>query len=357
MTSVGIDSVRLTLNGYQIDKDADLEIDQGRYNNRTGKLLNEFPLFNEVRGAKAQLNNKDLGIRFTIRPFQSVPVAIVEFSVGRVADGSNYGPPDFEKTVSAFDKTEEWLGENGIDTNLMTAGISRLDSVRNIEIEEAQPKMYFPTLSICQMTRTKMTDYNGEGLLWKNKSQQICAYDKLEEMKIKKHSSSGLPPTLRIEHRCLNSSKVKSVFGFRSVSELLKPNGFKLVPEKYIQNVGSTIFKYTASEIEGLSMKSLQTDLRQFKNMFGAKHFYNAYHKLKGLERILETIDADLYLELLEGEIEGKGETKKRRIRRLRNDFAKTRLNIELTKTDMFRGRTSADLYNEIREKTLAKVS
>lgn len=353
MTNIGIDTVSLLLKNWHVEPGSKMTV----VNNtdlETGEPINEYELIPGVFGSKISLNDKSgLGIGFEIEPFFAlggIPLAKMHFSVGRVANGSNYEPPKFDETKYAFDIAETWLADHGIISDFGNSEITREDTVRNIPTDEQDLKPYFSVLQLCDMPRTTSKDFGGEGLQIGNRQQQYCCYDKLQEMKFNKHDIAGFPVTLRIEHKLLKKPKVRSVLGIRTVNDLLKPGNLNLIREKYIHHIGKNLFKVKPNDMRFHKHKTLAESLFVFMKAHG-RNFRQSFRTEYGDRYILEQFGLDTWLDVNQS-IDSKFNRAREKSR-----LQKVWLKIQNERSDFFHVKTNADLYEEIKMKALQRVA
>ncbi len=262
-----LDTLKLSLTDYEIGESANLDVQPSTFNAATGEIQGRYPLWRRgsgfVEGARAFHNSDDFNV--TVQPFNSLePQSIgchVQFSVPKVATGSNYLPADFGATVSALKTIESELKSIGINTNIQTAAISRLDACRTIHPSEPY-EAYHPVLQLLRGTRMAKRDY-GTTFLWHNTVQQVCVYDKREEMKRHKRNVTHLPKnSVRFEHRMLKARKVRDVLGFGSVADLLV--GFEQVQVGYKSALEKQLFRHSPAEVELLTTRDIENELRAF---------------------------------------------------------------------------------------------
>lgn len=353
MTNIGIDTVSLLLKDWHVEPGSKMTV----VNNtdlETGEPINEHELIPGVFGSKIHLNDQNnLGIGFEIKPFFALgglPIATMHFSVGRVANGSNYEPPKFDETIYGFEIVQTWLADHGIVSDFGSADITRLDTVRNILTDEQDLKPYFSVLQLCDMPRTTSKDFGGEGLQIGNKQQQYCCYDKLQAMKFNKQDTTGFPVTLRIEHRPLHSAKVRSIFGIRTVNDLLKTGNQNLIQEKYIYHIGKNLFKVKPNDMRFHNHKTLAEMLFEFMQSHG-RNFRQSFRSEYGDRCILEQFGLDTWLDVNQSIDAGFNRAREK------SRLHKVWLKIQNERSDFFHVKTNADLYEEIKMKALQRVA
>ncbi len=225
-----LDTLKLSLRDFVIGPDAPLEVQPPAVNAATGELGPEHLLWwtpgRKVTGARAWHNSERINISVKPRVEKSElsGVCLVQFSVPKVAGGSNYHGTDHAGTVAALDAVQRHLDDLDIKTNVRSAAVSRLDAAQSLSMREPF-ESYSQVLGRLTAKRAGRRDY-GTTYLFGNTRWEACFYDKLEEMRRQKVSTDGLPAnSLRAELRALEGSKVREMFGFQSAGELVADLG------------------------------------------------------------------------------------------------------------------------------------
>lgn len=288
-----LDTLKLSLTDYEISSNPDLQVQPPTVNLGTGEVVGNNLLWRsdgrEVIGAKAFHNGEDFNV--TLRPSDNKTVAsalcLVQFSVPKVATGSNYHAVDHYGTEKALEAVQRYLDKVGIKTNVRTARVSRLDAFKTVLAEESFPA-YAPVLSMLKGQRMAKRDY-GTTFLWANGQSEICAYDKLEEMSRRKASVADLPAnSVRFEVRALKARKVRDWLGIQSAGEL--PDALDHVRAKYTEAMEKHLFKPELSERHVLSAKTIEAQMTyaQNKHRYGFPAFLKAY----GLQQLSQDLEA-----------------------------------------------------------------
>lgn len=343
-----LDTMKLTLEEYEVQPGAELELQPPPVNTASGELGAEHVLWRngkyEVRGVKAWHNGERINI--TLKPRREAPgtqaLAIVQFSVPKVATGSNYYPCDHKGTEAALDAVGKYLADVGIKTNLERATVGRLDAARTETMREPFAG-YAPVLGRLQGKRTQRRDY-GSTYLWGNTRWEACAYDKLEEMRHLKLSTAGLPAnSLRMELRALKAAKVREMFGFKSVAELRE--GLDHVREVYRSQMEAQLFRHELPEDSMLSRSDLVQQLEAAREM--SPRWFTAWFRAWGMQQLAQDADALKYA------VRQVAPTRATAHRIIREIEQGEREALALQKVGPSR-RTWGELYEELREKVLA---
>ena len=348
-----LDTVKLCLNDWEIKKGSPLLIQPSPLNYGTGELTSCYPLWRNEEGememgSKAYLNTQSLNV--DIKPFSQGGVqCFVHFSIPKIHNGENYYSVGKEGTQAVLKKVEGELKEAGINTNIEEASLSRVDTFQNIITEEPFLS-YSPLFSLLQASRKLRRDY-GSTFLWSNTQQELCVYDKIEEMQKRKIDTSSYPSqTMRFEWRLLNKKKIENAVGFSRVREI--PSNWGVFREKYREAWKEDIFKMEVGEVEILASKQVKLLLEHFRNenernyidsLFG---FYGAY--TLGRDYGIEPLK--IAIRELEMERGADKNTIKVKVQR-----ASRKLNEALQKMELLKGesegKTLAGLYRELQGK------
>jgi hypothetical protein len=291
-----LDTLKLSLTDFEIAGNACLDVMQGSVNASTGEQKGQFPLWhngqNHVVGSKAFYNADDYNV--TVQPVRDdEPMSIgcyVQFSVPKVANGSNYQPADFTATKNALKTIHSELKRIGIKTNLKTAALSRVDSCKTIVTSEPYAAYHRVLLSVTGTDLSiKRRDY-GSTFLWHNTQQQICVYDKIKEMKARKHSTRGLPPnSIRFEHRMLKARKIRDAIGLANVKDLL--GGFEQIEMGYNKAMRKRLFHYSVAEVEAVTSRSLAEQLIHLRDS-GSRYFLRDFLTALGAAEMAGNMEA-----------------------------------------------------------------
>lgn len=255
-----IDTIKLRLNDYSLKITPDLRVQPPIYSLSDGELLTtNFYLFtdekgNPVHGQKAIFNSK---INLTIQgtnPYDIPPdfdrynsPAFLQVSLPKFYKGDNFNQLSDNETKKTFLKLEKYLrNEAGINTNIKDAIVTRLDTFSNIKAQY-DFRDYSTLFSDLQLTRKEKFEYAGTTFLYKNDSTQLCIYDKIEEAcnsrnkDIKNKYLSYPHNIIRIENRFLKKRRIRELFGFNKVSDLI--HGLDDLRTVHYQTINDTMFK------------------------------------------------------------------------------------------------------------------
>ncbi len=343
-----LDTVKLCLDDFEVQPDADLELSSATVNTGTGELGAEYPLWRNgkltVRGTKAFHNGERVNVTFN--PRREAPseqaLCIVQFSVPKVASGGNYYPTDARGTQEALNTVGKYLDGIGIRTNLERATVGRLDAAKTESMREPF-EGYTPVLSRLQGKRAQRRDY-GSTMLWGNTQWEICGYDKREEMSRAKVSVAGLPANpLRLELRALKSQKVRSLFGLRTVAELR--DGLDHVRDVYRSELEKQLFKHELPDESPLSRAGL---VEQVAAVEETEHrWLDAFLKMVAMDVLAPEADA---LKFAIRQVAKNRETANRCCRQV-DQLAREALALREVAPAR---RTWGSLYDELREKVLS---
>jgi hypothetical protein len=345
-----LDSIKLCLDGYKITDDLDVDVFQPTVNTKTGELRGHYPLLRSgsdwIRGSKAVCNLEEL--RVTLKPFTpSEPDHIgcwAEFSVPKVVDGSNYQPADFETTKAAFASVQKQLKTQGIETDILKATISRLDVCKGVLTSQPY-QAYAPVLGRLQGTRMATRDY-GTTFLWHNGSHEICAYDKIEEMKRRKKNISRLPKNcVRFEYRMLTGRKLNDVLGFRTAADLIE--GFDQVKPGYITAMKKQLFRFSPAELEIRTVQDFKEDLLALKRA-GKRNYVAEFLLIQGRGVVAQNNEA--FITAVE-EVSDSRAT----LGRTKNMLRQAQIDALSLQRESTSKLTHGDLYRELEREVLSK--
>ncbi len=344
-----LDTLKLSLTEYSVSSDAQFTVQRGMVDNATGELVGEHKLWTAggrtVTGAKAWHNGDHFNI--TIKPNPHAPgglsLCLVEFSVPKVATGSNFRAVDVDGTSRALRAAQKYLREIGVKTKVSTAAVSRLDAFRNAECSEPFAA-YHPVLATLQGQRMKRRDY-GRTLLWENTLQEICAYDKLEEMVRKKHSIEGLKRNvLRFEARALKMQKVRAWLGIESAGQL--PDALPTIESAYRELMRKQLFKGEVSQASKLTQGQVREQLAAAKEHCGQRWFEAWWHAVA-----VNVLGDDL--EAVKAAIHEQASTRQAALKMCKK-LEDAKLDAMATCILGSSKRPVGELYSELREKVLA---
>jgi hypothetical protein len=262
-----LDTVKLNLQDYKITSRAQVQVQPAPYTAGTGTRTEDVMLWDDGErqhwGKYAFFNadNFNVNIKEMVSTDKRETLCMVQFSVPKVAIGSNFETVDERQTAKAFKQIEKQLADVGILTSIENARLSRIDAVKTFETEE-NFGCYMPVLSMMSGKRVRRRD-EGTSMLWLNGMQEISMYDKREEMLAKKRDVAGIPSnTFRCEWRGLKPRKVSEVLGLKTVKELL--GNYDKVRTTYRDVMREQLFNRTPSEISLMTVRSIQEELELF---------------------------------------------------------------------------------------------
>jgi hypothetical protein len=193
--------------------------------------------------------------------------------------------------------------------------------------------------------RVAKTDY-GTTFLWRNTLQQVCVYDKREEMKRNKRSLLRVPANVvRFEHRLTKARKIRDTLGFNTAGDLLI--GFDQVKRGYVTAMENQLFHYSPSELEIRTVQDFVTDLMVLKRS-GVRNYVAAFVLIKGLESL--TADKEAFLAAVE-QVSDNRMTLCRSKKMLR-EAGMDALSLQRESTSK---RTLGDLYRELEREVLSR--
>jgi hypothetical protein len=269
-----LDTLKIRLNNWQVKDGANITIKRGSMDYQSGEIKDQL-LFRDsngkdIRGSSAYINTEKINL--DIKPLMNNVYAFVQFSLPKQLHETNYQPARECELIESLQHVENELFENGIETKIDQANISRLDINKDIQISESVMS-YARVFEVLSANRAKnRKTYGVNGWLFSNNRLEYCIYDKLEEMKKNNQSITGLPETLRFEHRCLTGAKVKEFYNFTTIEEL-KRVGFVALEEKQKQTWKENFFKYEVEELECIVESTIRLQLQYFQAKHGRQYF------------------------------------------------------------------------------------
>lgn len=350
-----LDTVKLCLEDFEIKRGAYLTIQPSPVNYSTGELTSDFPLWDREgggveRGSKAYLNTPHLNLEVVPFAYQEEAEArcFVHFSIPKVHNGENFYSVGREGTEAVFKHIEGELAEAGVMTNIQEAHFSRVDTFQNVSTEEPFLS-YSPLFSLFQASRKVRRDY-GTTFLWSNTQQELCVYDKLEEMAHRKIETAHYPAqTMRFEYRLLNKKKIENTLGFSQVKEL-SPH-WEGLKTGFRQAWKKNLFSMEVEEVEVMASEQVFSEMKYFQDKYG-RDYLDYYLKVFGsflIDKYIGVEPVKLAIKRLE---EGKDKnTIKMKVQRAVKRLEQARQEVELIRGEAGKSKTLSTLYNELRNK------
>jgi hypothetical protein len=345
-----LDTLKLSLGDYEIGDGALLDVQPSTFSAATGEAKADFPLWRAsgraVIGSKAFYNADDFNV--SVQPRSAAePMSIgcyVQFSVPKVATGSNYQAADYNATKTALKSIQRELSSIGIKTNLKTATLSRLDACKTVSTAHDY-RAYHAVLCGLRGARVGKRDY-GTTYLWHNTLQEVCVYDKIEEMKRKKHPVTGLPKnSIRFEHRMLKARKIRDVTGLATVNDLL--SGYEQVRAGYVASMKKQLFNNSPDDIRVLTSEGIAGELRLHKAS-GVRNWCHEYLITQALARVAGDYDA------LIAAVEEVSDNRMMALR-LRKQLDKAHINALEARDSVVSGHTLGELYRELEREVIGE--
>jgi hypothetical protein len=342
-----IDTLKLKLQDYVIDKSVKLILEPSPIEYETQKELNSHILYRDaihtISGKKAYINTSLYNIDLQ-QSKNGSPALYLQTSIPKVINGKNYSPTALNELQTAFKKIEKDLKGIGIITNIYDAKLSRIDLFKNVPTKEPFAS-YRPVFETLSMNRMSKRDY-GTAFLFYNTYAEMNIYDKLVEMQKRNESIDGLPNTARTELRLLKARKIQNSLDMITPSDLQK--GFEYLPEFYNSYLATNIFKYGDIKENENVLSSDCIDNLLNESMKDGRLSISKLMKLSGMTVIMP--NERRILDAVSKRAENKMQITriKRQIERLKQSY------MRVTKV---KGHLSInDLYIEFRDKVLSKV-
>lgn len=173
-----------------------------------------------IRGLMATWRDDDIKVR--IAGYNSQPVYCwVTASLPKVIYGHNARVLNKREYQNALAAVEERLYEIGVQVDIESAKLSRLDICRDSEL--ARPSsVYMALLEIGHFNYQRRRLNYASGIVRGNNSTQLGIYDKEIELRnqSKRRACEIAPHTVRIEMRLMNSRAVKRSFDLERAVDL-----------------------------------------------------------------------------------------------------------------------------------------
>jgi hypothetical protein len=340
-----IDTLKIWLQDYSIDKDTKLTLQPSPREVSTDKELSSHILYSDrqhtIQGQKAYINTPLYNINL-LQGKNGSPALYLQTSIPKVINGKNYSPTALNELKTAFSKIQKDLKPLGIRFDINESVISRIDLFKNVFITE-DFMSYSPVLQQLNMNYTQKRDY-GTSFLYYNNNVELSIYDKITEMLYRKEDVSGIPKTARTELRLKVVKKIKNSLEMRTVYDLIRDAEY--LPEFYNQYLAKNIYKYrTFSD----APYSLSSDYLQNVASLSMRNGNISIAKFFSIMNIAEIVKNESKILDIIKHCQANRKTLQRarhKIDRLKTEYW------QLTQTNV--NRTLSDLYSELREKTLA---
>jgi hypothetical protein len=293
-----IDTLKLRITDYTINKGAPLTVQPAAYDLATGET-NESTLYQDgdykIQGTKAYINRG--AFKLTINDYG----AFLHTSVPKQYHGSNDIPVNGKQTKDVLIGIQKELKENGIHTDIFNADLSRIDISKQAEMNNLTSD-YNPAFYMLQGKRMNKRDY-GSTILFHNTQRQLCFYDKVVETQIRtKVKQTGPSHTLRNEVRLLSKRAIIGATDLKTVRELISEYG--ILDQVYIDQVRN-VLKYDIEGITDEQLRFVSSDVEKDILRLKGQGIVNmgAFRKLiimQGIQGILKQIDQDTLISLFE---------------------------------------------------------
>jgi len=288
-----IDTLKFLLSSSEVKSANNLVVQPARFLPATGEIIGDFPLFidtkgQKITGAKAFYNddkvnvsifpayeflkeNKEEQLNFNYSQIIKDSwhgQIFVQVSLPKFLKNSNIESLSKNESMLSIEKLQKYLEKKvGIKTNIFKSNVSRLDVFLNLKTKYNFLN-YGCILSGLNLKRKTKFEFAGTTFLFKNKSSQICIYDKIKEQINQGITLNINFNLMRIELRFLKKSKFKYEFGFTDIENVF--TSYEVIKKKYKDRINENLFKYDVKELEDnlrLSEKSVSDLLNYFENL------------------------------------------------------------------------------------------
>lgn len=334
----GIDTLKLRLEHCEIMRDANIIIQPGSFNYKTGfgekNGLFIDPSGNIVIGDKAFCNTPEFQFDITHKG------KFVKWSVPLVHSGgiNNLLAPnssnDFKATI---ERVENEMYDNGIKTNLLNGFLSRVDLFKMIRSNYQYPN-YDAVYRNLLPGRKRLLDLGYDSFLYTNGQGQICFYDKHKEMIEKHHTAFNCPNNShRHEIRFTNARSNRANLKIDTCSKLIEI--YEQLPGMISNELGK-VFKWKPEQFKTGLNEDFVNDLLVYQDKHG-RNFVSRYFNDYGLITRINEIG-------IEGILRG--------IKQVSNKQAQSVMRKRIAQIEIesrFADKSAVDLYSEIRSKAI----
>jgi hypothetical protein len=232
---------------------------------------------------------------------------LVQFNPSQLIYGHNYNLISQSQLNEACARVQSKLIELGVYVDLNNMIVSRIDIAKNILGDKpfGAYKTLFNFLYTNRLSRSNYPEYPTT-YGFSNKCRSIIFYDKLEQLKKKGISNSELnidnnAVIIRCEYQAKKAKIVKRDLQINKLTELLEPETFKHLEQRFSEIVKKLIFKggRVYSKIEGIGSEI--DFLKHLKKMYSRNTILKFLASLN-LDEIIERFDTlDNFANVLAG--------------------------------------------------------
>jgi len=288
-----VDTLKLHLTDFEIDRDAHLLIQYGLFDLATQeqeqKQLYKRGDF-EILGAKAFLNTQTYN--FTLTQYG----AFAQFSAPKLFYGHNDESLNADGLAQVTHTLETDLRQNGVRTDLLKADISRLDIFKQEQTRYITSD-YRDVFTLLSGRRQQKRDY-GESFLFYNSQRETMFYDKQIEQGIRDGLKDlSASHTLRGESRLLTKKAVNRS-GLVTLSDLQKD--YDVINDIHSRNMKDifTVKSFESGADLYLTSSDVERELLYIKQLYGTLGLSQVrrYISQYGLKYILENYSAERFI-------------------------------------------------------------
>ena len=229
-----IDTLKLSVSKFSVRDNHSLTVNlvapSQMGQTQTGQAQNRFLWIGgggkPVMGVSAEYFSA--GIRVYIQPYRESHVSTeaqsslwITFSVPKAFHGGNLHPLSVEQFVMTIERLRCQLDEIGIECDVWTARVRRVDLFRNAETD--RPFSDYAAIFRLAQARQKHKSWPGPGSFsMGNKQERLIAYDKTAERKHRGWDVAGWPNLMRVECGLLTDRKVQSALKVVTTHDLVE---------------------------------------------------------------------------------------------------------------------------------------
>jgi len=285
---------------FAVSDDHKLTIQPASYRPSSGEIIGNFQLWKGTDGTKAYCNTPDF--QMEVKAIGAETKLLCKLSLPKYGKGDNFSAVSERLAVEKLKDLQKQMNDNGVKADISEAKLSRIDLFKNVFAEHSF-KTYSPVFGMLEAKRMKsMAVYGGDCFLWGSTKQQICAYDKVEEMRNKQMDVRKLEGSnvLRFENRLFGAEKIAKVTGGMITGKDFL-SGYGTLKNIYHLQMKNNLFRYEPDSIEVLNLSEVEATLTKLKKLFPRKYLFYAnrmmgvagwmrYGKLENVAEIVEKV-------------------------------------------------------------------
>lgn len=239
---VSIDKIVLQTQDFEVNSKNKLLVKSGTLDNETGEFLNDYILYSgndvHINGSSAYRNSDNCRIDINRNGL------LVTFNPAKIiGQEHNFYPVDYSQTLSSLKTVTDDAEECGVRFSMDDATIHRLDVQKTVQTK--YPFFYYnPVFSTMDAKRMNGFSY-GTGYSFRNKSREVTAYDKINEMRtVHKIDTSNISGDwMRCEYKMRKKNVVIKDAKISKLCHIKDSNIFQSLADVYKQKVSEIVFR------------------------------------------------------------------------------------------------------------------